>query len=606
MFISRIINLTQAHDEKIDNLSKLSDFTLKYDWSPFTFKDNYRHATSWASCDMMVLDIDNDGLNTCTIEQAKELFKDYTYLMVATKSHQIEKGGKTVDRFRVIIPLSNSIKDQEIYKNTWYSLANKYPFIDQQCKDFARFYYKSRHFIHINIAQSSAMNPVLENVMPKVLDKPRLELKLTKGKLSRSTMEFIVNGALPGHRNIACFKAAKDFQEQAYTVDEAKERLCKSPCIGDDFSEKEFERTVDSAYSNDPKYDPRSLSEKKEYIAQSMFDLEDDESLDRAGAIIRGPDFLDVTEEKWRKGEVIGIIAAPGVGKSALSMKIVKDIIHNNTDNDDLHFFFSLEMPTRQIRKRWIKLVGKKNKNSMRLFVIDNKLTDERITWQHIVKYVEDTCKREGKKPGAVVVDHFMALSDKIDITREPKFDVSTDINSGRGKIQTVSMKEMCRLMKVVAEYLNCFLIVQNQSTIERAGHGDTPMGINAAYGAAHFAWFSDYIITVWQPLKRVQEETFITATGWQYSKIREVGLNDLTRVYTRHHLFYDMPTGDFRVLTQIEEDEFNTMVEKANALRKADDKKETTQYKKSPKAFDNYKKFELALIKNDKKDDET
>jgi hypothetical protein len=383
------------------------------------------------------------------------------------------------------------------------------------------------------------------------------------------------------------------------------ERLRKSPCIGDDFSEKEFERTVDSAYRNDPKYDPRNLSDKKEFIARSIVDWESDPDLFKAGTVIRGSDFLDVTEEKWRKGEVLSIIAASGSGKSALSMKIVKDIIHNNNDNDDIHFFFSLEMPARQIVKRWTKLVGAKNKDSMRLFVIDNKLTDERITWQHVVKYVQDTCSREGKKPGVVVIDHFMALSDKLDITKEPKFDVSTDVNSGRGKIQTVNMKEMCRLMKVVAEYLNCFLIVQNQSTIERAGHGDTPMGLGAAYGSAHFAWFSDYIITVWQPLKRVQQETFLTVSGWQYSKIREVGLNDLTRVYTRHHLIYDLPTGDFRILNELEEDEFNKMVEKANALRKADDKKETTQYKKSPKAFDNYKKFELALVKTDKKEDE-
>ena len=601
MFISRIINLTQSQEQKVNNLKELSDFTLKYDWSPFTFKDSYRHNTSWSSCDMMVLDIDNDGTINCTIEQAKDLFKDYNYLIVTTKSHQLLKNNKLVDRFRVILPLTTTIKDQEIYKNTWYWLANKYPFIDQQCKDFARFYYKSKDYVYHNVAKT--FDPILENVMPKVFEKPRLELKLTKGRLSRATMEFIVNGAGQGHRNIACFKASKDFQEQGYTFEEAVERLHKSPCIGDDFSEKEFERTVDSAYSNDPKYDPRSLSDKKEFIARNIADWESDPDLYKAGSVIRGSDFLDVTEEKWRKGEILGIVAGSGNGKTALSMKIVKDIIYNNNDNDDIHFFFSLEMPARQIVKRWNKLVGAKNKDSTRLFVIDNKLTDERITWQHIVKYVEDTCRREGKKPGVVVIDHFMALSDKLDMTKEPKFDVSTDLNSGRGRIQTVSMKEMCRLMKVVAEYLNCFLIVQNQSTIERAGHGDTPMGITAAYGAAHFAWFSDYIITVWQPLKRVQQETFLTTSGWQYSKIREVGLNDLTRVYTRHHLNYDLATGDFRILNELEEDEFNKMVERANALRKADDKKETTQYKKSPKAFDNYKKFELALVK---KEDET
>lgn len=592
MFVSRITNLTQAHDQKFNNLKEVSEFALKYDWSPFTFKDGYRHSTSWASCNLMVLDIDKG----CTIDNAKELFKEYTYLIQTTKSHDDNN-----HRFRVIIPLSSTIKDQEVYKNTWYSLSNKFSFIDQQCKDMARFYYKSKSYVCENTGR--VLDPVLDVVIPSYFEKPRLELKLTKGKLSRATMEFVVNGAMPGERNIGCFKAAKDMQEQGYTIEETIEKLMKSPCVGDDFSDKELERTVASSFSNDPKHDPRGLSEKKEYIARSISDLEDDPDLYKKSEAIRGPDFLDVTEERWRKGEVLGVVAGSGTGKSAISMKIIKDIIHNNKDNDDIHFFFSLEMPAKQIVKRWTKLVGKKSKDSNRLFVIENKSTDERITYQHIVKFVEDTCKREKKKVGAIIIDHFMALSDKIDTTKEPNFDVSTDVNSGRGRVKSISIKEMCRLMKVVAEHLNCFLIIQNQSTIERAGHGDTPMGINAAYGAAQFAWFCDYIITVWQPLKRVQDECFITATGWQYSKIREVGLNDLTRVYTRHHLYYDMATGDFRTLSQMEEDEFNKMVEKANVLRKTDDKKETSNYKGSPKAQDNYKRI-LELVKEKKKDE--
>lgn len=592
MFVSRIINLTQAHTQKFNNLKELSDFTLIYDWSPFTFKDGYRHGTSWASCDLMVLDIDQG----CSIEQAKELFKEYTYLIQTTKSHT-----DTNHRFRVMIPLSSTVRDQEIYKNTWYSLSNKFPFIDQQCKDFARFYYKSKSFIYENKAR--VLDPVLDTVMPKFLEKPRLELLLTKGNLSRGTMEFIVNGAKSGTRNIACFKAAKDFQEQGYTIEEAQEKLLKSPCIDNEFSEREVERTIGSAYSNDPKHDPRGLSEKTEYVASSIADLELNPDLYKKTDPIRGSDFWDCTEEKWRKGEILGVVAASGTGKSAVSLKIVRDIIYNNTQNDDIHFFFSLEMPARQIVQRWQKLVGKASPDSKRLFVIDNKNTDERLTWQHIVKFVQDTCKRENKKVGTVVIDHFMALSDKIDSTKEPNFDVSTDLNSGRGRIKTINVKEMCRLMKVIAEHLNCFLIIQNQSTIERAGHGDTPMGINAAYGAAQFAWFCDYIITVWQPLKRVQDETMLTATAWQYSKIREVGLNDATRVYTRHHLYYDLATGDFRPLNQLEEEEFSKMNEKANALRKADDKKDTTQYKGSPKARENYQRI-LQLVKEKKEDE--
>jgi len=596
MFISRLINLTQSHDQKFNNFKQLTDFTLHHNWSPFVFKDNYRTGENWSSCDVMVLDIDNDdkSIQHCTIEEAKELFKEYNHIIVTTKSHQVLKHGNTTDRFRVIIPLSSTIIDKEIYKNTWYYLANRFPFIDQTCKDFARFYYQSKSFVYEN--PGKPINPVTVNVMPTVFEKPRLELMLTKGKLSRATMEFIINGAAAGGRNISCFKAAKDLQEQGYTLEEAVEKLSKSPCLDKDFSEDELERTVSSAFTNDPKHDPRGLSEKTEYIASSIFDLECNPDLYKQSEPICGPNFLDVTQEKWRKGEVLGVVAGSGTGKTALSLKIIRDIIYNNSQNDDIHFFFSLEMPARQIVQRWHKLVGKDPSMSRRLFVIDNKNSDERLTWQHIVKFVQDTCKQENKKAGAVLIDHFMALSDKIDITKEPNFDVSTDIMSGRGKIKSINTKEMCRLMKVIAEMLGCFLIIQNQSTIERAGHGDTPMGLNAAYGAAQFAWFCDYIITVWQPLKRVQNETMLTCSAWQYSKIREVGLNDLTRVYIRHHLYYDLSTGDFRQLSQIEEEEFNKMVEKANMLRRSDEKNQATQYQGSP-ARDNYPRL-LKLAK--------
>lgn len=632
MFISRIDRSTKAQDFKQKSLQEVADFTLKYDWSPFTFKDGYRHGTSWASCDVMVLDIDNDEAETCTIEQAKELFKEYNYLIVTTKSHQILKNKKTVDRFRVILPLSETILDKDIYKNTWYYLSNKYRFIDTQCKDFARFYYRSKEFVEIN--EGKCLDPVKENVIPKALEKavvfnrpqivtpttsytphiptlpsrigqeskvnPQSNLRMTKsnlhlvkskGKPSLGTFEFIANGAEEGKRNISCFKAAKDLQQQLYSEEETIEMLLRSKSVDADFTEEEVIRTVHSAYSNDPKYDPRGISEKRELIASNISDIEDDPDLEKMGAPINGTDFWDVTESGWRKGEALGIIAAPGSGKSSVSLKIIKDIIFNNQDNNDIHFFFTLEMPKKTIVKRWHKLVGRKSELSKRLYVIDNKMTEERITWQHIVRYVQDTCRNEGKTVGAIVVDHMMILSDKIDTTQEPSFDVSTDVNSGRGKIKTISTKEMCRLINVVAQYLNCFLIIQNQGTKISAGEGDTPLGLHAGYGAADFAWFCDYIFTVWQPLSRVQNDTYLTASGWQYNKIREKGVQDLVKIYSRNSIYYDVQTGDFRPLNALETDEFNNMAEKANALRRAEAKQEITKYSES-KSRNNFQKL--------------
>lgn len=633
MFISRIERQIKAQEFKKENLTDLSEFTLQYDWSPFTFKDNYRHSTSWTSCDLMVLDIDNDQAETCTIEQAKELFKDYEYLIVTTKSHQTLKNKKMVDRFRVILPLSKTIVDKEIYKNTWYFLSNAFPFIDQQCKDFARFYYKSKDFVCTN--PGKRLDPIEEEILPNALvpivhkakeivtekikneivaTEPLNNIRISKaninlvrstpglvtskrGKFSRATVEFIANGAEEGQRNIACYKAAKDLQEQLYTKEEAEQILLRSKVISDSFTEEEMLRTIHSAYSNDPKYDPRGLSEKKLLIASSATDLENDPDIDTRGKRLFGSNEFDLTESGWRTGEFMGLVAAPGTGKSSVTLKIVKDIIYNNQNEDYIHFFFSLEMTKRVLLNRWHKMVGKNSKYSDRLFIIDNKSMNERISPQHIIKFVKDTCEQLGKKVGVVAIDHFMVLSNKIDTTIEPHFDIKLDLNSGRGKLKNAPIGEMCRIMHELAVHLDCFLIVQNQGTKITAGEGDTPLGLHAGYGAAEFAWYCDYMMTVWQPLSRVAAETHITATGWQYNKIREKSPKDLVKVFSRNALYYDMETGDMRQMNQLENDEFNIMVEKANALRKSEDKKEISKYQEG-RSRDNFQRI-LSLAKN-------
>lgn len=74
-------------------------------YSPFTFKNGTKKSENWSNenQDLLILDID-DGL---TIQDAKEQFKSYEYLLATTKSHQIDKKGLKCDRFRIIIPSNN-------------------------------------------------------------------------------------------------------------------------------------------------------------------------------------------------------------------------------------------------------------------------------------------------------------------------------------------------------------------------------------------------------------------------------------------------------------------------------------------------------------------
>lgn len=111
--------------------SKLIDI-VKSDYrqySPFIFKNNTKKGENWSNekQNILILDVD-DGL---TIQEAMSKFKDFTYLIATTKSHQVDKKGLKCDRFRIILPAINIPKGEEYFKFT-NALEKEYPFIDKQ------------------------------------------------------------------------------------------------------------------------------------------------------------------------------------------------------------------------------------------------------------------------------------------------------------------------------------------------------------------------------------------------------------------------------------------------------------------------------------------
>ncbi len=82
-------------------------------YSPAIYADSYRKAKNVKKLQMIILDIDNDDKNLKTFE-ITEIFKDYTHLIVSTKSHQIDKKGHGVkDRYRIIFPTDNIMTADE-------------------------------------------------------------------------------------------------------------------------------------------------------------------------------------------------------------------------------------------------------------------------------------------------------------------------------------------------------------------------------------------------------------------------------------------------------------------------------------------------------------
>jgi len=321
--------------------------------------------------------------------------------------------------------------------------------------------------------------------------------------------------------------------------------------------------------------------------------LESPEKEDDLGARVNGPYFLDCLFKPWRKKQMLGLIAGSGVGKTSLSLKILKEFIMNNPDNDDVFFFFSLEMTAGEVLERWKALVGNNEDAYERLFVIGQNFfekADMPPNIQSIYRVVRDTCRRTGKKPGVVIVDHIDALEGDFDLKVEPTFNAerSKYVERKIGKDTVILSKDgVCQKLKTLCQKLDTFLIVQSQTTKNKDDGGDQPIGKNAAFGTSKFEWYCDYVVGVWRPLNRVMDhckERNLFVTAYQYAKMREqtpdkdqIELNEFKLIK------FDPSTQDFMMLTDDDKSTFDELIETAIKLREVQEKKKVKKYTKAP-----------------------
>src|SRR5690606_16230654 len=98
------------------------------------------------------------------------------------------------------------------------------------------------------------------------------------------------------------------------------------------------------------------------------------------------------------------------------------------------------------------------------------------------------------------------------------------------------------------------------QTTKEKQGAGDLPIGVDGAYGISQYENIMDRIITIWQPLRLVQNQCKYNFLAWQYVKIRNKHPNDKIQTFEPKLLTFDLSTGDLRVSTQEEYQEFKRL----------------------------------------------
>lgn len=292
------------------------------------------------------------------------------------------------------------------------------------------------------------------------------------------------------------------------------------------------------------------------------------EILQKSGDNIKGEripcwKYVDNTENGFRVGQVMGLVGGSGVGKTTVALNIFLGFVESNPELT--HFFVPLEQPDREIAQRWAIMCGGREHLFDKVQVLSNydntgKFRD--LSLDDIKSNIMAFKIATGKQVGCVVIDHIGVLKN--------------DNKLG----QDEGVKGISKAMKGFAEETKTFLIMQSQTSREKAGIGDLELNKDAAFGTSVFENFVDFLVTIWQPLKRVYDLGAPTVMAYKFCKIRTKNqLLDVIKEDKPYSVYFDPQSQLIRELTESEERGLSYWVAQATNKRKADRKTEVINY---------------------------
>jgi KaiC/GvpD/RAD55 family RecA-like ATPase len=301
-----------------------------------------------------------------------------------------------------------------------------------------------------------------------------------------------------------------------------------------------------------------SKPEKLGYSVDELLADSDDDDFE--GTPFRCHPYFDATVCGFRLTHVLGLVGGAGSGKTAVSLNYFYHFAKKNPEY--VHVVFSLEQPMKEIAKRWRKMAGTNKVLNKTIIIVDNYNKDgtyRNLSLDDCEAYVRGL-QEAGTKVGCVMIDHIGILK------KETK-------NGEREELTAI-----CQRMKSFAVNRNVLLIMQSQTNRDKAKGGDVELDKDAAYGTTTFEWYVDWLVTIWQPLKRVYEEApHMTITCFKYCKIRHKSAMDELVEDKVYALKFDQSTGLLRRLTIEEKQSYDLYAKRATAERNRDKVEETT-----------------------------
>lgn len=365
-------SISKGHDTyqtiEVATAEELGAKACESNISTSTFKGGKRNIENFEGAEIIGLDVDNDNANgtpTISLSEARRVFSPFKHVMLATRSHGIEKNGIVADRFRIILFLERPITDANDFYTTWHWLKGQFPWIDNKCKDPSRLWYQHKEVL--SIREDGALVYPIRYTEPEKPDREaRAALPGERGELSKETLKFLEFGVESGSRNASTHKVARDFKQALYDYEEAEARILsaleRNGVISSDFPESEAKLAVRSAYSKDAKHAPR-LSELKQRAFNYV----------RLGDLLETPDKQEdwVVDGLLIKGGMSVIVGMPKVGKTTLVRQLERcilrgeDFLERKTSRGSVvHYSFDEKAKT---AKRHYKKLGLTKEDPMTL-----------------------------------------------------------------------------------------------------------------------------------------------------------------------------------------------------------------------------------------------
>lgn len=310
-------------------------------------------------------------------------------------------------------------------------------------------------------------------------------------------------------------------------------------------------------YEEDPVKGKLELSESVADILQRS----DDETL--KGTRFPCQPYFDGTEHGFRLGQVMGLVAGVGVGKTAIALNIFKGFVQKNPDY--VHMFISLEQPGREIALRWKKMCANNHNLHKKVHVLSNYNADgsyRNLSLSDIQEYILAFQKDHKVKVGCVCIDHIGILKQQ----------------DKSGEYQ--GLRDICSQLKSFAIATETMFIIQSQTNRDKAGIGDIELHKDAAYGTQSFESYLDFLVVCWQPLKRCYDnEACPKVTAYKYAKIRHKSKTDTLIEDQCYRLYFDQDTETLSPMTQDQETSFDYFAKQALNKRKLDRKTDLVTY---------------------------